>query len=177
MSSDPQITLTTKDYTILEVMLDRCLGTDDPLYRPLRHKLDAATVMLRDDIPDDAVTMNSRVAYRIDDEPVETRILIHDEVRGLVGMTLPLTSQRGLAMLGLRAGQSVVLEMPSGVKESLTVLEVLYQPEAARNRMRRTDAGVVGDGKRAGAAFLRIVHSADRIEAGDDFDPSGPSAA
>ena len=59
MSMDRCI-LTTKDFTILEVMLDRCLGRDDPLVPILRRKLDAATVVMRDDVPASVATLSSR---------------------------------------------------------------------------------------------------------------------
>ena len=36
--------LTTKDFTILEVMLDRCLGTGDPMRALISRKIESATV-------------------------------------------------------------------------------------------------------------------------------------
>ena len=64
MSMDRCI-LTTKDFTILEVMLDRSLGRDDPLVPILRRKLNAATVVLRDDVPPTVATLSSRVSFSV----------------------------------------------------------------------------------------------------------------
>ena len=41
--------LTTKDFTILEVMRDRCLGRDDPLMPILKRKFENAVVVFREE--------------------------------------------------------------------------------------------------------------------------------
>lgn len=179
MSDTAPLLLTTKDYTILEVMLDRCLGRDDAMAALLRHKLAKAVVVFRDDIPTTVVTLNSRVTYRVDDNPAETRILAHDEMRGLVGLTMPLTNRRGLAMIGLSEGQSAVVERSDGQAETITVVQVAYQPEAARREASQLRAQ--GDRRR----ILRVVHRSDDVRPAraalalstTDFDDPGPSAA
>lgn len=50
MTADACI-LTTKDFTLQEVMPDRCLGRDHPLAPVLKRKLESATVMFREDVP------------------------------------------------------------------------------------------------------------------------------
>jgi len=184
MSNTDFCQLTTKDFTILEVMLERCQGQDHPLRELLRRKLDGATVMFRDDIPANVVTLSSRVSYRVDDGPVETRIVAHDEMRGMVGSVLPISNPRGLALMGLAEGQSIVICRADGGEEKLTLQEVAYQPEAARRGAdeRRSDASR----PRPGGPILRVVHRSDdlpprqirampRFDGGPD-DP-GPSAA
>lgn len=176
MSNAPSCMLTTKDFTILEVMLDRCHGLDDPLRPILQAKLSASQVVFRDDIPADVVTLSSRVRYRIDDGPAETRIISHDEMRGLVGSVLSITNPRGLALLGLAEGQSFTVG-EGGDRVTMHVVEVVYQPEAAR----RDKARLSG----LSLPKLRLVHSVDAT-AGNrlhqqpsppDFDDPGPSAA
>ncbi|MBX3582875.1 MAG: hypothetical protein KF810_13360 [Rhizobiaceae bacterium] len=71
--------LTTKDFTILEIMQDRCLGCDDPLAPILKRKFESATVMFRDDIPTNVATLSSRVTFRVNDEP-HSRIILHDRM-------------------------------------------------------------------------------------------------
>jgi regulator of nucleoside diphosphate kinase len=58
--------LSTKDFTILEFMRDRRVGTDDPLSPILEQKLLSATVMFREDIPADVATLSSRVTFSVD---------------------------------------------------------------------------------------------------------------
>ena len=109
MSDTETYQLTTKDYTILEVMRERYQGRDATMSEILQRKISQRAVMFRDDVPPNVVTLSSRVAYRVNDGPPETRIVAHDEMRGLVGMLLPITNPRGLALLGLAEGQSMTI--------------------------------------------------------------------
>lgn len=176
MSAKPPCLLTSKDFSILDVMLERCLGLDDPLRPILQRKLADATVVFHDDIPADVVTLNSRVRYRIDDKPSETRIVSHGEMRGLVGSFLPVTHPRGVALLGLAVGQSFALERREQGVECVHLLDVIYQPEASR----REKAMLSGTASR-----LRLVHSSEPPSPPRDqpatavpgYDDPGPSAA
>src|SRR5690554_8165532 len=67
MSGTENCLLTTKDFTIIEVMLERRLGRADPLAPLLRRKLSGAVVMFREDIPPTVVTLNSRVTFRVNE--------------------------------------------------------------------------------------------------------------
>ncbi|MCV3240720.1 nucleoside-diphosphate kinase [Mesorhizobium sp. ZC-5] len=176
--------LTTKDFTILEVMRERYQGRDAAMSAILQRKVSRALVMFGDDIPPNVVTLSSRVAYRVNDGPAETRIVAHDDMRGLVGMLLPITTPRGLALLGLAEGQSMTIPNPDGKPETLTVQDVVYQPEAARRERLRLAHGTK---PRPAGPILRVVHSSDglpdrpakkvmaTVEGG--FDDPGPSAA
>ena len=124
--------LTSKDITILEVMRDRCMALSDPLRPLLVRKIRSATVVFLDDVPRNVATLNSRVAYTIDGREAGPHILSHDQSVTLVGMTLPIASTRGLALLGLREGQEFVLANGHGGQERIRLDKVLYQPEAAR---------------------------------------------
>lgn len=124
--------LTTKDFTILEVMRDRCLGRDDPLAPILKRKIEAATVMFRDDIPVNVATLSSRVTFSVDGRDPDTRIISHDRMTSPIGMYLPITTARGLALLGLSEGQGFALRNGDGEEERIVLHEVHYQPEAAR---------------------------------------------
>ncbi|BCH23601.1 nucleoside-diphosphate kinase [Mesorhizobium sp. L-8-10] len=169
--------LTTKDFTILEVMLDRRLRSDAALVPLIRRKLDNAVVVFRDDIPADVVTLNSRVRYRIGAREPETRIVSHDELRGLVGFTLPITHPRGLALLGLGIGGSITIPTAGGGTETLHVEKVLFQPEGAGRAL---------DSSRRAGRKLRLVYDADALPSamvtadpgdGPCPDDPGPAAA
>lgn len=183
MSNTQNCQLTTKDYTILEVMLERHLGGDDTMSEILRRKVSGALVMFRDDIPPTVVTLSSRVVYRVNDGRPETRIVAHGEMRGLIGMLLPITHPRGLALLGLAKGQSITIPNKSGGFDTMTVEEVLYQPEAARRERIKLSGEAAPSW---GGPVLRVVHRSDGsnelaakarsgVEIG--FDDPGPSAA
>ncbi|WP_229448638.1 nucleoside-diphosphate kinase [Nitratireductor sp. B36] len=163
--------LTTKDFTILEFLQERRHHFSEAYAALLRAKLDGARVVLREDAPAHVATLNSRVRFRTGDEHPQTRIISHDELQGFVGLTLPLTTLRGLALIGLAAGESIVLPRHGNSHpEHLMLEDVLYQPEAARRKMRAV-----------ARPALRLVHNADAIarhspEYSDGDDP-GPSAA
>jgi regulator of nucleoside diphosphate kinase len=131
--------LTAKDLSILEVMLDRCAGPDISMRSLLLRKIRSAAVVFMDEAPTDAATLNSRVRYRVDGLPPETRILSHAPEFSVVGMTLPVASRRGLALLGLRNGQSIVIPKSGGGQEAVQLEEVLFQPEAAVRARRIRD--------------------------------------
>lgn len=131
MSRDNSI-LTTKDFTILEIMLDRLSERGAPMGRLLREKLETAIIMLRDEIPPHVATLNSRVRFRVDGGEAETRVLSHAPMGAPVGMFLPITAPRGLALLGLGEGRQYQLEEADGRREHLLLEKVLYQPEAER---------------------------------------------
>ncbi|PBB81191.1 nucleoside-diphosphate kinase [Mesorhizobium sp. WSM3879] len=187
MSTTDSCQLTTKDYTILEVVRDRHPMRDETFWAILQRKISSAVVMFRDDIPANIVTLNSRVAYRVNDGPAETRIIAHDQMRGLVGMLLPITNLRGLALLGLAEGQSMSIPTADGSLETLTVHEVVYQPEAARRERLKLAGVVASEPRRPSEPGLRVVHRSDEsrdkprnevAEAFDaGFDDPGPPAA
>ena len=172
MSMDRCI-LTTKDFTILEVMLDRSLGRDDPLVPILRRKLDAATVVLRDDVPPAVATLSSRVSFSVGGAPADTRILSADRMNS-PGVFLPITTARGLALLGLSEGQQFLLRGRGGAEEEVLLESVLYQPEAAR---RRNEAPLQPVPRRK--PLLTLVQGGEprTVDGAGGFDDPGPSAA
>ena len=172
--------LTTKDFTIIEVMRDRCLGQDDPLAPILKRKIESAIVMFRDDVPDDVATMSSRVTFSLNGRDPDTRIISHDRMTSVVGMFLPVTTLRGLALLGLAEGEQFVFTNSDGVEERILLEKVQYQPEAARREKEALERLAVPS---PGRPSLRLVRGAfhDRAPlvavSPDGFDDPGPSAA
>lgn len=183
MSKDACI-LTTKDFTILETMLERCGRRDPSLGLLLRRKMEAATVMFRDDVPPAVATLNSRVCFRLDAGEPHTRILSHERMAAPVGLFLPIATRRGLALLGMVEGQEIVVGDDEEGLETVRLETVLYQPEAARRRKAEQQAQDTPVLRRA--AFRVIDGSAplpSRLtrsylpSARPDQDDPGPSAA
>ena len=172
--------LTTKDFTILEVMRDRCLGRDDTLAPILKRKIETATVMFRDDIPVNVATLSSRVTFSVDGRDPDTRIISHDRMTSPIGMYLPITTARGLALLGLSEGQGFALRNGDGEDERIVLHEVHYQPEAAK---REKEAMERMNSPTSGKPTLRVIRGAFYEQARlvpvahDGFDDPGPSAA
>ncbi len=190
MSDTENFHLTTKDFTILEVMLERAIGRDETLRAILQRKVSKAIVVFRQDIAPTVATLSSRVTYRVDDKPAETRVIAHDEMRGLVGTILPITNPRGLALLGLSEGQSMEIARADGTREILTLEAVIYQPEAAQRKLEMTGGEETEpEAGRPRGPILRVVHRSEDLPAkpvtkimatsdnGNGFDDPGPSAA
>lgn len=155
--------LTEKDFAILEAMLARRAALGDPLAPLIEGKLAVATVVPGEAIGADIATLNSRVAFRVDALPVEERALVRHEGRGAVGRGLPVDTRRGLAILGMAAGQTALVTRRDGGQETLRLEKILYQPEAAR---RAEDDGAAAP--RRGRPSLVLVH-----DAGSDWQPLG----
>lgn len=161
--------LTSKDVSILEVMLERRRGLGDPIVPLLERKLADARVVLVDCVPPDVATLNSRVTFRLDGGQAQTRTLIQQEVRGLVGLGLSLTTPLGLTLIGMAEGQETTVQRLGGKPANIRLERVLYQPEAARHAARVAQATELAKTAQMAAArrpALTLVHSA-----GDDWQP------
>lgn len=177
--------LTTKDHSILEALLERGLDQDDPLVPLLRRKLAAATVVLRENVPADVATLNSRLSYHLDNGISRIGILCHAEIEDREGLFLPLATPRGLALLGLSRGQVFTLFDPLTGHETVTLDEVLFQQEAAMGLGGAVSADSGPFERWPEATRLHLVRQHERAEpvvralanhANNDDDP-GPSAA
>lgn len=109
-----------------------CLRRDDPLAPILKRKLESATVMFREDVHADVATLSSRLTYSVDGRDPDTRVLSHERMTTPVGMFLPITNLRGLALLGLAEGEEFVMKDDEGREVRVLLETVHYQPEAAK---------------------------------------------
>lgn len=135
--------LTTKDFTILEGMRDRCLGRGDLLAPVLNRKIESAVVTFRNDVPENVATLSSRVTFTVNGRDRDTRVISHDRMTSPISMFLPITTLRGLALLGLSEGQEFVVTNIDGAEERITLERVHYQPEAVKRKeaIKREPAG------------------------------------
>ncbi len=164
---------TFKDHGALEDMRRRLRPDETALAALLERKLANAVLSQMEHVREDAVTLNSRVRFRVDGGEPQTRIVTRG-AGGHLGAVLPLANRRGLALLGLVQGQSIAYEGMGGATETIDLIAVLHQPERARRTMEEQERD---------RRVLRLVHSAEpRIRpaptaapwGGDD---PGPSAA
>ncbi|RWF79390.1 MAG: nucleoside-diphosphate kinase [Mesorhizobium sp.] len=172
--------LTTKDFTILEAMRERCLGRDDPLAPILKRKIESALVVFRDDVRVNVATLSSRVAFRVDGREPDTRILSHDRMNGSAGLFLPITTPRGLALLGLAEGEDFFLTDHEGREERVVLEKVHYQPEAARREREALSSSSAPAQRKPSLKLVRgALYNEPRLvpTGSDDFDGPGPSAA
>lgn len=128
MSDAPQICLTQPDMDRL-LQLIAAPGTR---FDKLESELLRAKVVPREEIPKDVVTMNSRVLFENETTGERREVTLvypgmADIDAGKISVLVPV----GTALLGLRVGQSIDWELPSGTKQRYRIIGVPYQPEAA----------------------------------------------
>jgi regulator of nucleoside diphosphate kinase len=131
MSELPAIYLTQHDFDRLTDLLEAyAAGSGGRRFDKLENELARAVIVPHDQIPNDAVTMNSRVVFE-DETTGERRevTLVYpaqaDISSGKISILVPV----GTALLGLRVGQSIDWQLPSGQKRRYRVIDVPYQPE------------------------------------------------
>lgn len=180
MNRHARCRLTFRDWAILRAMLDR-RAADDPLAVLLRRKLSACDIVSGEDLAPEMVTLDSRIVFSVDGGPAHTRVVVRAEAAGSVGLNIPVTAPRGLALLGMSRGETRMVEREDGSAETVRVEDVLFQPDAAKWSARRRSPD-----SRHRRPVLTLVHSAERAlpssaalqypRGGGNDDP-GPSAA
>jgi len=129
-----KIVINDADYGRLQRLIEasrRLRHRDAEHLDDLEQELDHAIVVRPGEVPDDVVTMNSRV--RIKDlgsgREVTYQIVFPghaDVAKNRISVLAPI----GTSLLGSSAGASVECPVPSGTRR-FRILEVEYQPEAA----------------------------------------------
>ena len=125
--------LTAKDYSILEVMLERRRGFGDPIVPLLERKLAEARVVLVDSVDADVATLNSRVLFRVGGQPAETRTLIQQDVRGMVVLDMVLY-QPEAARQAKQVPERTPMEAPERRRPALVLVHSAgddWQPHTA----------------------------------------------
>ena len=134
LQPEGELYITTTDRDRLEELLaalPRRAGESQESREALERELDRALVVPSPEVPPDVVTMNSRVLVRDVDTGAEMELTLvyplgANSRLGRVSVLAPI----GVALLGYRAGDTVVWPVPSGLRR-LRIVQVLYQPEAA----------------------------------------------
>ena len=131
---DPrEIYITRYDLTRLKELLHvgiSSAGRDRESLESLRNELDRAHIMEPTAVPDDVVTMNSRVRLRdLETNAEKTYILVFPAEANLEQRKISVLAPIGTAILGYRVGDTVEWRVPRGMR-NLRIEEMLYQPEA-----------------------------------------------
>lgn len=96
------------------------------LPEPLRRELDRAIVVSNEAIPEDVVTMSSRVLYTDETAGVRRAVrIVHPEHADGADDRVSVFAPVGSALLGLSAGQAIDWDFPDGTRRRLRVEEVL----------------------------------------------------
>ena len=126
MSNRLQCYLTPNDHAILREILDR--GPRDTAYsRLLERKLVQAETCAFRNVPDDVVTINSRVTFCVDAGVPRTANLVRNESLDFPNYTVSVGSRLGLGLLGVRAGRAIAVDTEKGSLQKINVIRIDFQ--------------------------------------------------
>jgi len=122
----PSITVTPHDHQRLMRTAQELAEQAHPLAAPLLQELSRAAVRGPDELPDDVVTLDTFVTYRLtDDGPLEKRVLIHPEDRVWPPAEVSILTPLGLSLLGLRVGDRMPLLGADGPPDTCVEVEAV----------------------------------------------------
>ena len=97
----------------------------------LEHELNRAEVVASENIPNDVITMNSKVLLKdVESGEEMTYTLVYPDDADLMEDKISILAPVGTAILGYRVGNIIDWEVPDGIVR-LEVEKILFQPEAA----------------------------------------------
>lgn len=128
------IYVTEPDYDRLSALIETTRernGVDIEYLKKLEAELDRAEIVDPKHIPDDVITMRSKVRLKdLVTGQANTYSLVFpteaDFNEGKISILAPI----GTAILGYKSGDTIEWSVPSGLRR-IKVDEILYQPEAA----------------------------------------------
>ncbi len=127
----PDLVLSSLDLDRLDQLLS-LLPATDPARLLLEQELDRGTVVEPAAMPQDVVTMNSKVKIRLPKTGDESCLtLVYPKDLDASGEKVSVLAPVGSALLGLREGDQIHWPMPSGDIQPIQVLQLVYQPERA----------------------------------------------
>ncbi len=129
MTEQHQLLITEQDYERLALLVQHA---ETKNAAALEEELAVAKVVPQTDIPKDVVTMNSKVKFVDTESKKESEItLVYPKDADVTKQQVSILAPVGIALIGLRKGQTIEWPMPNGQSRTLQVTEVTYQPEAA----------------------------------------------
>ncbi len=127
----PSIVLTDRDNERLSALAAGQKGPDAAVGQILAQELEYAAIVEPAKVPANVVTMNSRVTVR-DETNGKTQIftLVYPVDEDISIGNLSVLTPAGTALIGLSEGETLAWTARDGQTRELTVVAVLYQPEA-----------------------------------------------
>lgn len=99
--------------------------------KDLREELSRAVVVESTEIPEDIVTMNSRIDIEnLDSNIITTIQLVYPDDANIDEQKISIFSPIGTAIIGYRVGDIIDWPVPSGMKK-FKIKTIHYQPEAS----------------------------------------------
>ena len=130
-----QIVVTERDCETLHKRIELLTGGVDEdswsSVRRLHEELNHATILHGEPVPEDVVTMNSRVSFQELDTGEKSEItLVYPSDADVNRRRISILAPVGAALIGLRVGDEIEWPLPSGKTRTYKIISVLFQPEA-----------------------------------------------
>lgn len=131
MSGLPPIIISTLDMERIDALLEKYPDPGPSEIEALRTELDRADVREPQQMPDNVVTMHSKLRFCIVDSGKEfERTLVYPrEIDGSSEDKLSIITPIGTALLGMEVGAHIDWPAPGGKTTQVEIVEILYQPE------------------------------------------------
>ncbi|AXY03160.1 nucleoside diphosphate kinase regulator [Vibrio alfacsensis] len=124
------ITITTVDYQHISSLLDNMPTLTEDMTQ-LEDEINRAEIVSPHEIKNNIVTMNSTVSFKFTDEDdVIEKILVYPHQVNS-NQHISILAPIGMALLGLKIGQSIDWALPNGKRKTIQILDVIYQPETS----------------------------------------------
>lgn len=108
-------------------------NSQDFSVQELTNEMNRAHVVSPKEIPENVITMNSRVLLREVESGKDMKLwLVFPDKIDAVKNPVSILSSLGTAMIGYKTGDVFTWESPDGTKQ-MEVLDILYQPERVGN--------------------------------------------
>lgn len=167
-----EVILSSRDFMLLETLVSLQLPAEDAIAQRLRQKLARSRVVAPTSLPPGLVTLGSRVVFSVEGAPVESRVLVLPDGPSLYGWSLPVTTPRGLAMLGARAGTTVLADRRDGGIERIAIHTAACPSRHDVRQAGRPDAVAPGFAQGVPVTRRGLISVNDT----DNEDPEPPAA-
>ncbi len=129
---DNKIFITEKDYMRLNNLINTDYSDENDCLENLENEIERANIIRGNEVPPDLVTMNSKIEY-LDFTTNRTSIITisYPDNSNYVEKNISIMAPLGCALIGLREGQEILWDFPSGATKKLKIIKVIYQPEAS----------------------------------------------
>ena len=123
--------LSVRDFTALERFARLRLSPVGAAYAALLAKLEQSRMLPIDAVVSDIASLGSRVVFSVDGNAAQGRVLVLPSRHSPSGWTLPVTTPRGLALLGQAPGAVVTATCRDGTAETLRLIAVTHERDEA----------------------------------------------
>jgi regulator of nucleoside diphosphate kinase len=130
VSTQPNIVISEVDMDRLERLLESLPANAFPGHQALEAELERAEIRPSKEMPDNVVTMNSEVRFRMSssNEEFTLRLVYPKDADGSAGK-ISILAPVGGALLGLAQGDEIEWPGPGGGMVKVRIEEIIYQPE------------------------------------------------